>query len=558
MSVLGKQWKILNESEKSILEKLLENRGFSNIDELTEIDAQDLHDPFLFSDMQKAIDRINQSVENGERIIVFGDYDVDGISAAAIVFQVLKKIGAQVSYRIPHRVNDGYGLTEKFIEDFQNNDVKLLITVDCGISCAKVISKCKDVGIDTIITDHHAIPNDFPNDALAVIHPKYDQNYPFDELTGSGVALKLAHAIILRHLPENEQKEMLEDLIDLSSLGTVADLGPLVGENRTIVRRGITKLKNTRWIGLDLLMKLARIEKKEISASTIGFGIAPRINAAGRIDDPYIPLTLLLQEQISEKAEILAQKLEQINHKRRELTIQACDELASHFTEDNLPKILIAESIDWHVGILGLIAGKISEKTMRPAIIFQDFGEYLVGSARSQSCFDITQALKFCHDLIDTYGGHKQAAGLTISKKNYQQFKDKISEYAEQNIQDDDLHSIMALDCELQQDDLCFELSESIKQMSPFGIGNSHPKFVIRNIEPLFVKQIGRDSAHLKFAIQAANNTTLNVIAFNMGEHAQALKETKNIHLAFELKERFWQGEKRLELQALDFEICQA
>lgn len=555
MSVLGNKWVILNESDKTILQKLLENRGIASEQELISIDQQELHDPFLFSEMQRALDRIDKAIKQEQRIIVFGDYDVDGISSAAIVYKILAKIGAQVSCRIPHRVNDGYGLSEKFISDFQENKVKLLITVDCGISCAEVISKCKKEGIDTIITDHHAIPENFPSEAVAVIHPKHDNNYPYEHLTGSGIALKLAHALILKYLPEDKHNQALEELIDLASLGTVADLGPLTGENRLIVKRGLRRLAQTRWLGLDMIMKQAKISKENLNASSIGFAIAPRINAAGRIDDPYIPLKLLLQENSSEKAEQLSQKLEQLNQKRRKMTLEACQEVKGIFSEENLPKILIAKNENWHAGILGLIAGRICEEKSRPAIIFQDFGDHLVGSARSIESFDITKALCHCKDLIATFGGHSQAAGLTIKKENYQAFVKSISDFAEKNINVDELTNNLEIDCEITSQDINQELIEKMGIMQPFGMANAQPKFILKNISPLFMKQVGSDGSHLKFAVKV-NESNLPVIAFRMGEFIEQIRKSQNIDLVFQIQERHWNGKKQIELQALDFKIC--
>ncbi|MEK7085951.1 MAG: DHH family phosphoesterase, partial [Patescibacteria group bacterium] len=258
MSILGKKWLIKNnDKQKSILEKILENRDFRNLNEL-----RDFYDPFLFNDMERAVSRIDRAIKSREHITIFGDYDVDGISGTAILVHILRKLNANVDYMLPNRVTDGYGLSEKFINEFIEKKVGLIITVDCGISCSKEIAKAKENNIDTIITDHHTIPETFPDKAFAILHPKIpNSTYPFSELTGAGVALKLAHALIKKYLPEPEQNDYLNSLLDLAALGTIADLGPLRDENRLIVSKGLDSLANTKWSGLKRIKELANIKE---------------------------------------------------------------------------------------------------------------------------------------------------------------------------------------------------------------------------------------------------------------------------------------------------------
>ncbi|MDD3861883.1 MAG: DHH family phosphoesterase, partial [Candidatus Gracilibacteria bacterium] len=308
MSFLGKKWIIRNpDQNKDPLTKILENREVENIE-----DGAVLHDPFLFEDMKKAVERVKNAIQKQERIIVLGDYDVDGISGATILITTLRKMGANVSYRLPHRVNDGYGLSGKFIDEFIEKNVNLLITVDCGISSNKEIKKAKENGIDVIITDHHTIPIDQTTDTVAILHPqKKDSKYPYKDLTGAGVALKFAQALMIDEHGENFNSEEFDELVALASLGTIADLGPLKGENRWIVKKGLKNLLNTKSRGLKKLIELAGKKEQEIIDSyTIGFRIAPRINAAGRIGDPYLALSLLLQGEDSEKVDGLGQQLE--------------------------------------------------------------------------------------------------------------------------------------------------------------------------------------------------------------------------------------------------------
>lgn len=548
MSILGNKWVIRNNDPGTdTIKKLIQNREGLNLDE-----EMEFHDPFLFEEMEKAVKRIKKAKEKGERIIVFGDYDVDGITGTAILVHILRKIGAKVSYRLPNRVEDGYGFSNKFIKDFEENNVSLVITTDCGISNAELIEKAREKGIDFIVTDHHTIPENIPK-AVAIVHPKLEgSKYPYKELTGAGVALKVAQALIQEFFPEN--KTMFHDFMDLASLGTVADLGPLTGENRLIVKEGLEKLSNTKWAGLSRLMQVASIKPNEkLDTFSIGFRIAPRINAAGRIDDPYVALSLLLQEEDSEKAENLSKKLETLNMKRQEMTQEAMLEAGRKVMNlKYVPSIIIDYSPDWHVGILGLVAGKLAEKYARPTIIMQDFGDTLVASARGPEFFNITEALAASKEYLISFGGHAQAAGCNIKKENLEAFIKSITSYTNKKLKDKELKPSLYIDCELDRQELDLEFLKEVDQLSPFGIGNERPKFILRGIEPLFIDKVGRDKSHLKFSLNL-NDKELSVIAFRMGEHAQTLREHRKIDLVFHLEKNVWNNRESLQLQGLDF-----
>ncbi len=543
MSILGKKWIIKNTSSHlSTLEKILENREVTLHEELT------LHDPYLFKDMEKAVARIDQALDNQERIIIFGDYDVDGITAAAILVHTLKKLNANISYRLPNRLKDGYGLSEKFIDEFIEKEVKLIITVDCGISCYDAIKKAKENGIDAIITDHHTIPKNIPEHAVAIIHPKLDNNYPYPELTGAGVSLKLAQALL------KDEQELFTSLIDLASLGTVADLGPLTGENRFIVKKGLEVLAQTKWVGLKKIMNIALVkESDELDTNTIGFRIAPRINAAGRIGDPYIALSLLLEESENDKVNLLGSRLENLNIERQQMTESALNEAIESLQMDhNDPPILIAEHPDWHVGILGLIASKLAEKYGRPAIIMQDFGDMLVASGRSPGYFNITEALEFCKEYLVSYGGHAQAAGFNLKKENLINFRAKLYQYALQKMQNIDTKPVLEIDCELSENEMHLDFLTEIEQLKPFGIANKTPTFLIHKVEPLFIDQVGKAKEHLKFSIKSENKN-IDVIAFQMGQYAEEIRDHRQIDLVFHLDRNKWNDRENLQIRALDF-----
>ncbi len=548
MSVLGKKWLIRNENkEKSALEKIMEDQSHKSLDELT-----NFHDPFLFDDMRKSVDRIQQAIKEGEKITIFGDYDVDGISGTAILVQVLRMLNANVACKLPSRINDGYGLSGKFIDLFEMDGTKLIITVDCGISCRNEVEKASKAGIDTIITDHHTIPEKKP-EAFAILHPKLNNTYPFPELTGSGVAFKLAHALIRENFP-NEEDSLVEQFIDLAALGTVADLGPLVNENRLIVKRGLEVLAKTKWIGLKQIMDLAKIETShDLDTYSIGFQIAPRINAAGRIGDPHTALSLLLQENKSSQLFELSEKLEKLNEHRKKMTFEALEEAEQHFENyPEIPNILIAENPNWHVGILGLVAGRLHEKYGRPAIIMQDLGDTLVASARGPKGFNVTEAIASAAPLLVNFGGHAQAAGFNIQKENLEAFKEQVSKFADEKLPTADTTPILEIDCEINPDEISFDFLKELESLSPFGVANSQPIFIAKNISPTFISQVGQNGDHLKFSIPRESKS-VQAIGFYMGKYADDLRNQLRVDVVFHLERNTWKNKDYLQLRALDF-----
>lgn len=559
MSVLGKKWNIKNKAkDKDPISKILENRGLDSPEKVQSFlktsYKKGLHNPFLMKDMHQAIDRVKKAIASKEKIMVFGDYDVDGISGTAIMVHTLKMLGARVSYRLPHRLEDGYGLSNRFVEEFAKLGVSVLITVDCGVSCANQVAYAASRNIDVIITDHHTIPEQFPDKAFAVLHPlRKGDEYPFKGLTGAGVAFKFACALVTDAHAKQEREKFLYSLLDLASLGTVADLGPLVGENRVIVKYGLEALRNTNWPGLNYLKEHSGIElDTKLDITDIGFKLGPRINAAGRIDTPYYALQLLLYDQPNEKGKVLAQHLEKLNQKRQQMVIQALQEAENDFAESaKSEKIFIAWNPRWHVGILGLIASKIVEKYSRPAIILQDFGDYLIASARSPDSFNIVTALTEHARFLENFGGHAQAAGFNIKKANLDAFVESMTDYAEKVLQSHQTQSELNIDCELDDSDINDKLLNFLEQMEPYGIGNEQPKFLIRNLAPDAVKKVGKENHHLHFQVMGATRR-LPVIAFKFGDFEHVLKEGK-IDLVCYLSKNTWKGYTQIQLRAIDF-----
>ncbi len=562
-SVLNQNWQLKEyHNNLNLFHNLLKTRNIVSQEQIkTYLNPnykKGLHNPFLLKDMDKTIERLGKAIDRRERIIVFGDYDVDGISGTAILVKTLTILGANISYRLPHRLNDGYGISNKYIEEFREKKVALIITVDCGISCAEQITLAKSYGIDVIITDHHNLPENFPNDAYTILHPRQPGcNYPFKGLTGSGVAYKLASALITTYLKPAQRDKLLYNLLDFTSLGTVADLGPLTGENRIIVKYGLEAMQSSNWEGLIHLMNSAGVDRSQkLSISDIGFKIGPRINAAGRIAHPHFALQLLLNEGNQNKAINLAKHLEKLNQERQIMVVKALDEAIAQL-EINLSgkKILIAWSPDWHVGILGLIASRMVEKYHLPAIILQEFDDHLIASFRSDKILNAHDSLIEVKDLLMQFGGHAQAAGFSIKKENLPQFIDRMNQYAGISLAGHQAGNILLIDAEIEFNNINDQFVKLIHQMEPFGVNNEKPVFVLKGVTPWGFKKVGKDKNHIHFLVGNQKINKLSCIGFRLGEHFETIVQSTKIDLAFHINRNIWNGLESIQLQILDFRI---
>lgn len=557
MSVLKKHWKLKNtDPSTSLLQKLLANRGLKTDSEVEHFfhpsPERDFHDPFLMKDMEHAVERIGRAIEKSERIMIFGDYDVDGITATAILMRCLRKLGANVSYRLPHRIEDGYGLREKFIHEFARLGVKIAITVDNGISCFYEVEVANAAGIDVIITDHHTIPEKIPN-AFAILHPKLPgSGYPFAELTGAGVALKLAQALYIKRLKTELINENIKKLLDLACMGTIGDLGPLIGENRYIVKEGLSVLEHTRWPGLSRLKQSAGVHGK-IDTWTVGFLLGPRLNAAGRVSHPSHALRLLLHD--AEYSGMLAQNLERLNKKRQllmEELMEIADEMAQKQCSDSA---IIISHPDFHGGVIGLIASKLVEKYFRPAIVMEDRGETLVGSCRSVDGVNIVEILKnAAGDLLAHFGGHAMAAGFDLPKIHLPNFAERVKMHIGKLRRMEACKPVLPIECEISPSDVSQKTVEMLEWFKPFGVGNEVPRFLCRNLPVLEYRTVGAGQKHLK--IQTRVNTRARVfdcIGFRLGQFAPELKGKKSLDVVCEIEENEWNGSKKLQLKLVDF-----
>ncbi len=556
MSILQKTWHIKNSDPKSsLLQKLLANRGLKSdveIEQFFHPDAvRDFHDPFLMEDMERAVKRIGEAIEKSQRIMIFGDYDVDGITGSAILMRTLRKLGANVSYRLPHRIEDGYGLREKFIREFSKLDVKLAITVDNGISCFNEVKLANELGIDVIITDHHTVPEKIPK-AYAILHPKLPHSrYPFTELTGAGVALKLAQALLTRRMhDEKARTEEITKLLDLACMGTIADFGELKGENRYIVREGLRVLENTRWPGLSKLKESAGVKGK-IDTHDIGFLLSPRINAAGRISHPSHALQLLLHDD--EHTTALAENLERLNRKRQGLTEELFEKAQALAEKQSSDPVIIIGGLEFHGGIIGLLAGKLAEKYARPVIVMEERSAVFVGSCRSVPAVNIVEVLTKVKDLLANFGGHAAAAGFEITKENRGVFDERVKAGVKQSFNPGNAQAALSIECEISHDDVSEKTVEILQWFEPFGMGNEVPRFLCRNVSVHECGTVGADKKHLKIKARLENGAHLDVIGFRLGQFISSVNGNKKLDLVGELEENIWRGNKSLQLKIIDF-----
>ncbi len=539
--------------------QLLYNRGLQDqrsIDEFLHPDySQDIHDPFLFTDMGKAVDRIYQAIEKGEAITVHGDYDADGVCASVIMVSVLQALGAEVNVYIPHRLSEGYGLNQDTVQELKQNGTRLIVTVDCGIASVDEIALANKEGIDTIITDHHEAQPELP-DAFATINPHLPgEKYPFCDLAGAGVAFKLASAIIAKDNGKKLPKGFEKWLLDLVAIGTIGDCVPLLGENRTLVQYGMIVLRKTKRVGLRKMVELTRFNQGTLDTNSVAFGIVPRINAAGRIDHANTAYELLLTVD-EERAQELATCLEATNKQRQEITEQIVKEAKQQIDEIDKQKILFARGKEWTVGIVGLVAGRLAEAYHRPVIIMgeNEKGD-IVGSGRSISGFDITKALIDIKDVLEQFGGHAAACGFTLRKNKYQKFIKLMEQQADKSLTEQDLIKKVMVDSRVPLEDINWDLVHMLQMFEPFGERNPIPTFAAFGLEVIDMQKVGNEGKHLRLVLRRGNQTR-KVIAFRFGNGlGDILRIGDMVDIIFEVSVNEWNGNRELQLKLIDVRI---
>jgi single-stranded-DNA-specific exonuclease len=544
-----KNWKILNtDTNNTIIDILLNNRGLSK-EHLDEFKLSDkLHDPYLLKDMDKAVERILDAIDKRESITIFGDYDVDGVVSTTLMIKLFQKLNCPVQYILPNRQTDGYGLQVGSIKKAEEYKTQLLITVDNGITALDAVTAANKIGIDVVILDHHGQEGDLP-DAIAVVNPnRKDCTYPFKGLCGAGVVYKLFHALGEKLFNESDFKNFMLMHLDLVAMATIADVVPLKDENYALVKYGLKSLTKTMRPGIVELKRISGLISKEITPTAVGFYLAPRINVAGRLKSADLALELLLSDS-REKAFEVAGTLNNLNTQRQKIQENYINQALKLVEEDGMKenRVYLVTGEDWEPGLIGIVSGRLKDKYNRPVIAFtrDNDGNY-VGSARSTENFHITEALGKYRHLYETYGGHKKAAGLTISEENMPEFLTEFTTYANTTLKEDDLKSSLIIDTVIQPEQLNTSLVKIIQNIGPYGEGNPEPVLILKNIRlrDIFPLSQGR---HVKLIFQAQGRDFEGVWWRN-GEMKDIVAFDHYYDVVFKPSINLWNGRENLQL----------
>ncbi len=544
-------------SVRPILAQILYNRGLSThaAQEMLKGSKPAQDDPSLMRDVDKAVDLIREVVMAKDSIVIYGDYDVDGITATAVLMRTLEAFGAVVNVYVPNRVDEGYGLNKEAIASLAEAGVRMMITVDCGVRSIAEVQLAKQLGMMVIITDHHDANGTLPP-ADAIINPKQPEcQYPFKDFAGVGVAYKLAQALIRKNkfnALRTTRKELEETaLLDMVALGTVADMVPLLGENHYLVAAGLERINVGDHPGLSALMQVAGVKPGEITAKTIGYNFSPRLNAAGRISDAKKALYLLLAEDM-ERALPLAKELDVLNSERRELTQRVRDEArAMVLQKDKSQSLIFAASDKFVSGVVGLAANRLVDEFNRPAVVISIEGEYSKGSARSIPEFHITEALDSMPDLLLVrHGGHPAAAGFTIKTEFIPELESRFYGLAQQQLEGLNLTPVFAIDVEIPLTDLSWDLYYELERLEPYGFGNPLPVFASRKVHVCNPRAVGKEGQHLKFSVEDSLGTQWDAIAFHLGYWEGRVPSY--VDIAYVLERNVWYGNVSLQLNVKD------
>lgn len=536
-----------------ILATLLVQRGITDGKQAQKFfkpDLEEIHDPHLLHDMDKAVERIEQAVERQEQITIYGDYDADGITSTALMYEALLAVGAKVNYYVPNRFSDGYGPNLTAYQRLIQAGTQLFITVDNGVSGKAVIDQVMADGVDVIITDHHELPAELPH-AVAIVHPRYPgSDYPFPDLSGVGVAFKVAWALT---------DEFPVEQLDLVAIGEIADVVSVTDENHALIAYGIQQLRQGMRPGLAALMKLANLNPADLTDQDIGFGIAPRLNALGRIADANDGVKLLtsLDEQAAQQ---LAKEVDQANKKRQELVADIMDEARqqAESPENQAQKVLLIVGQNWHQGVLGIVASRLMNETGKPTIVAandrQD-PDLLKGSGRSLAGFNLFQALDAHRDLFTTFGGHPAACGLSFKPEQLEPLQKALQEEAVHQHFDPSVKQVLPIALKLTPAEITTQLYHELQQLAPFGPGNTEPVFSLEDVKVTDVKTMGQAKQHLKFAVNG-DKGKITVVAFGQGKLAPLLlSPTGKTSLAVKIGLNEWRGHKSLQLMLEDVQI---
>lgn len=564
-----------------LIVQMFYNRGLKTqqqIDEFFNPDyEEDIHDPFLLKGMKKAVKRILKAIEKQEKILIYGDFDADGVCSAAVLFITLKDLGVQnISVYIPDREKENHGLNEESIKKAAGNNVNLIITTDCASGDAKEVDLANSLKMDVIITDHHEINSKIPK-VVALINPwQKGDKYPFKGLSGTGVAYKLACALMSSKEKQNDN--LLEKwLLDLVALATVADVESIIGENRTLVKYGLGVLAQTKWLGLKELMEVSKIKPQvnnyslngeapltNLDTYTLGFMLGPRLNAAGRMGHANTAFCLLTTQDKKEAKE-LALRLNQKNIKRQSLTNKVFKEVVNRLNEKldqgQDPKLIFEGSPDWPIGLVGLIAGKVKDKYCKPAIVYHQRGDLIHASCRSIPEFDLMSMLKQSAKFFNDYGGRCGTAGFRMNVKNLNQVKEKFNQIVKEKMRNVNIDPLLKIDKELHFKDINWKNYDQIQHFAPFGKANLEPRFLVKGLEISNLRVVGNNGGHLKMSLTMFNKDSktaknFNAIGFGLGKKIEEIKRGDLIDIVFELIVNEWNGQRNLEMKIIDLKLA--
>lgn len=568
ITMTRKLWKFRNESIKPaavrraaeekgvprIIANVLLNRGIAveDFDAFISKSKKGIRNPMTMLDMEKAADRIVSAIKSKEKIAIYGDYDVDGITSTALLHDFLSSLGADVIYYIPDRRDEGYGINIMAVNKLIRQGIKLLVTVDCGITAIGETEFAKLQGMDVIITDHHTCKERIPTAAAAVVNPKRPEDeYGFDGLAGVGVAFKLALAVAMTLGMSTGC--VFDRYVDLAAIGTIADVVPLTDENRIIVDKGLQMLQEPKRPGIKELFAAAGVADKRVTASTVAFSAAPRMNAAGRLGTAVTAVELLLTKDPAKAAKI-ALELDRENRERQqteqEINRRALEMIAGdpNFAKK---KVIVLAGEGWHSGVIGIVASRLAEQFYRPAILISLENGVGKGSGRSISGFNLFEALSDSDELLTNYGGHAAAAGLGIDEANIAKFSAKINKYADGVMRETDMIPVVKIDCVLGGENLSLAAAKVIAKLEPYGMGNERPVFAVKNASVISAAAVGADGKHLKMYIEK-DGVKADCIGFGLGEYSRLLKTGDSVHLAFKLEINSFQGRETVQLALTD------
>jgi len=510
-----------------------------------------IHDPFLMRDMDQAADRLALAIRNGDKVLVYGDYDVDGTTATSCLYIFLKEFGVDVDYYIPHRFKEGYGINPDGIRYAEEINANLIVSVDCGITAINEALQAKEKGIDLIICDHHTVGDEIP-DALAVLDPKRpDCSYPFDGLSGAGVGFKLIQATTTQlGLP----KSVAYQFLDLVAISIASDIVPIIDENRILMKEGLQLIRKKPRHGIKALLDLIRMPKEDINTTKIVFSVGPRINAAGRMGDATTAVQLMISESEA-KGKAFAHELEAVNMKRRDTDSKTMDEALSIIDRDldlDQASIMVLYKKDWHLGVIGIVASRLVDLYHRPAIMLSNVEGVIKGSGRSVKGFNIYNAMKKCEDLLEQFGGHEFAAGLTIKEGKLTEFKRRMGEIAYLDLSETSFEPELQIDTELQLEDIDMKFWKLLNQFEPFGPHNLRPIFVSKGVEAVGVPTIV-GNGHLKMKIRQGDSGVFDAIGFNMHDFLPLVR-SGTFNMAYVVEENHWNGRRTLQVRIKDIQ----